>query len=257
LQSFVKRWLINEGPVPVEPFLPDMQRIYCIGDIHGRLDLLHQMHAEILRDGHDYAGCKTLVYLGDYIDRGEQSKEVIDLLVEGPPEGFDSVYLLGNHEQTLLDFLCHPEAVAAWLIWGGRATLHSYGVATAAQTAGHELDDLRSELEFRLPQSHLDFYQHLELMHLAGNYCFVHAGIRPGIPLHEQRQEDLLWIREEFTLSRVSHDKIIVHGHTIETEVQWHPNRIGIDTGAYQTGVLTCLVLEGTERRVIQTGRKR
>ncbi len=123
MPSFLKRWMGEEEQVAVKPFAPAGERIYCIGDIHGRLDLLQQLHQLILEDAADHSGEKTLVYLGDYIDRGEQSREVIDLLLEAPLAGFKPVYLKGNHEQTLLDFLQHPRAVAAWLTYGGRATL--------------------------------------------------------------------------------------------------------------------------------------
>jgi len=253
LPGFAKRWFGSEQAEPVEPFVPAGERIYCIGDIHGRLDLLQTLHNMILADGADFAGNKTLVYLGDYIDRGEQSREVIDLLIDKPLEGFQPICLLGNHEQSLLDFLEHPRAVAAWLTWGGRETLYSYGVSAPAMPTRHQLERLRDELEANLPESHFEFYRNLSLMHQAGNYCFVHAGIRPGTPLQEQRNEDLLWIREDFTQSRKVHEQIIVHGHTITNEVEYHPNRIGIDTGAYATGTLTCLVLEGKEQRLIQT----
>lgn len=257
MKSFVKRWLGSEQPAAVQPFLPDRQRIYCIGDIHGRLDLLQQLHQLILKDVESYTGEKALIYLGDYIDRGDQSKEVIDNLLESPLEGFQPVYLIGNHEQTLLDFLRHPQAVGAWLTFGGRATLHSYGVASGADASIPELEALRDELEYRLPQSHLEFFQSMEILHLAGHYCFVHAGIRPGTPLLEQRNEDLLWIRDDFTRSPAIHEHIMVHGHSITTEVDWQPNRIGIDTGAFRTGVLTCLVLEGAEQRLLQTGSQK
>lgn len=256
MPSFLKRWMGEDEQVAVKPFVPAGERIYCIGDIHGRLDLLQRLHQLILEDATDHSGEKTLVYLGDYIDRGGQSKEVIDLLLDTPLVGFKQVYLRGNHEQTLLDFLQHPWAVATWLTYGGRATLNSYGVATSLEPSRPQLDDMRDELEYRLPQSHLEFYQHLWLMHLAGGYCFVHAGIRPGVSLQEQRNEDLLWIREDFTESNATHEHIVVHGHTITPEVEWRPNRIGIDTGAFSTGVLTCLVLEGAEQRVLQTGGK-
>ncbi len=256
MPSFLKRWMSAEEQVAVKPFVPAGQRIYCIGDIHGRLDLLQQLQQFILDDAAHYEGGKTLVYLGDYIDRGEQSREVIELLLDAPLPGFKPVYLLGNHEQTLLDFLQHPRAVAAWLTYGGRATLHSYGVASSLEPSGPELDDVRDALERRLPQVHLEFYRQLEVMYLAGTYCFVHAGIRPGIHLQEQRNEDLLWIREDFTGSHATHERIVVHGHTIAVEVEWRPNRIGIDTGAFSSGVLTCLVLEGAEQRLLQTGGK-
>ncbi len=117
------------------------------------------------------------------------------------------------------------------------------------------IEVLRDELEVKLPQSHLDFLRACRLMYTQGSYCFVHAGIRPGVPLDKQVSHDLLWIREEFTRSQVCHEHIVVHGHTITNEVEWLPNRIGIDTGAYETGLLTALVLEGTEQRLLQTGR--
>jgi len=254
LKSFVRRWLGNEETAEVDPFLPAGQRVYCIGDIHGRLDLLQQLHRAVAADANAYDGEKTLVYLGDYIDRGEQSKEVVDLLLAQPLEGLRPVYLLGNHEQTLLDFLEHPSHVASWLTYGGRATLRSYGVSVEEDSSRHNLYRLRDELEYQLPQSHLDFYRGLQLTHVAGSYCFVHAGIRPGLRLQEQRDEDLLWIREDFTRSTAMHEHIVVHGHSIALEVEFRPNRIGIDTGAFHTGNLTCLVLEGAQQRLLQTG---
>jgi serine/threonine protein phosphatase 1 len=254
LKSFVRRWLGGEEASAVRPFLEDGQRIYCIGDIHGRLDLLRQLHGLIAGDAAGFAGQRTLVYLGDYIDRGEQSKAVIDLLLDAPLPGFEAVYLLGNHEQALLDFLRHPRSVASWLTFGGRATLHSYGVSVTREGLLDDLERLRDDLLDRLPPRHLEFYQDMKLLYQAGSYCFVHAGIRPGIPLQEQRNEDLLWIRDDFTGSAVIHDHIVVHGHSITTEVDWRPNRIGIDTGAFHTGILTCLVLEGSDKRLLQTG---
>lgn len=254
MPSVVKRWLGGKVVEPVKPFLPESHRIYCIGDIHGRLDLLKDLHGLVRDDASEFTGKKQLVYLGDYIDRGNDSKGVIELLLADPPDGFERVCLLGNHEQTMLDFLQHPRAVAAWLTYGGRAALHSYGIQVRGDPARAALDEVRDELERHLPQAHLEFLQSLLLMHIEGSYCFVHAGIRPGVPLQEQRNEDLLWIREDFTESAIIHDHIIVHGHSITPEVDWRPNRIGIDTGAFQSGVLTCLVLEGKEQRLLQTG---
>lgn len=255
MKSFVKRWFSGDEPEAPEPSLPEGQRIYCIGDIHGRLDLLLELESAVREDAATCEGECTVVYLGDYIDRGEQSKQVIDHLLESPLEGFKRVHLLGNHEQTLLDFLRHPRAVAAWLTFGGRAALNSYGIVVAREPSQQDLLDLRDELASRMSAGHLDFYRNLALMHVAGDYCFVHAGIRPGVPLKEQRNEDLLWIREDFTESNARHDHVIVHGHSITPEVDWQQNRIGIDTGAFHSGVLTCLVLEGAERRVLQTGK--
>jgi serine/threonine protein phosphatase 1 len=255
LKSFVKKWL-GESAAPVEmprPRVGTDQRVYSIGDIHGRVDLLQQLHGMIEADAADHEGGRTRVYLGDCIDRGMHSREVIDELLDAPLAGFETVYLLGNHEQTLLDFLDHPKAAAGWLAWGGRETLASYGVNLQPHVRP-DPEQLRDEFQALLPEHHLTFYQAMQLMHQAQDYLFVHAGIRPGKSVQEQSNEDLLWIRDDFTESRVQHEHVVVHGHTITEEVVFRPNRIGIDTGAYATGVLTCLVLEGEEQRLLQTG---
>lgn len=255
MKSFVRKWLDSSSPPEaIQPNLPDRQRVYCIGDIHGRCDLLQELHDQIAADASEYPGTKTVVYLGDYIDRGDQSRQVVDLLLDRPLAGFEAIHLLGNHEQTLLDFLEHPNAVASWLTYGGLATLRSYGVPLGLDSGRPDLGFLRDELDARLPESHRSFFASQKLMYVAGSYCFVHAGIRPGVALQEQRNEDLLWIREEFTRSDEIHDYIVVHGHTISPEVEFRTNRIGIDTGAFHTGVLSCLVLEGPEQRLLQTG---
>ena len=191
----------SKETAPLKPYLPDGQRIYSVGDIHGRLDLLQQIHQLIEKDASDYQGKKSIIYLGDYIDRGEQSKGVIEQLLSSPLEGFKAIFLLGNHEQTLLDFLQYPKAVASWLTFGGKATLHSYGVTGSPPNSQQSLERLRDNFELMLPQEHLNFYRALEYVHIAGNYCFVHAGIRPGISIQEQRNEDLLWIRDDFITS--------------------------------------------------------
>ena len=254
---FVKRWLGDTQPSAgtTVPAVPAGRRIYCIGDIHGRADLLQDLQRRVVADAADFTGQAVLIYLGDYIDRGLESRTVVELLYEGPPGGFEAVYLMGNHEQTLLDFLRHPREVASWLIYGGRETLFSYGVDPGAPGGRQDLEALRDALEARLPRHHLEFFESCRFLHQEGDYCFVHAGIRPGVALGDQRNEDLLWIRQDFTESEVDHGMVVVHGHSIEEEVAMRPNRIGIDTGAFYTGVLTCLVLEGEERRLLQTGR--
>jgi serine/threonine protein phosphatase 1 len=256
LKRFISKWRGGKQarPEPVRPSLPAMQRVYCIGDIHGRLDLLMELHRMIAEDAECYAGSSSVVYLGDFVDRGEQSKEVIDLLLASPLAGFKTVFLMGNHEQTLLDFLLHPRDVASWLTFGGRATLQSYGVGVFREFRSGDIDGLRDEFEVKLPRSHLEFYRNCLMTYVAGAYCFVHAGIRPGVALGDQHAQDLLWIRGDFIDSGATHEHIVVHGHSITAEVEWLPNRIGIDTGAFQSGVLTCLVLEGEEQRLLQTG---
>jgi len=230
------------------------RRLYCIGDIHGRVDLLQALHQRIAEDSEGFDGDKTVVYLGDYIDRGMHSREVMDELLSSPLGGFEAVHLLGNHERTLLDFLRYPEQAAGWLAWGGRETLASYGVSLPPDFRQPDIVALRDMLQEQIDPQHLEFLRSMPLTHAAGDYLFVHAGIRPGVPLQEQSDSDLLWIRRDFTESTESHGCVVVHGHSISEEVEMLPNRIGIDTGAFYTGVLTCLVLEGGERRLLQTG---
>ncbi len=238
----------------VVPEIPAGQRVYCVGDIHGRSDLLVQLQQMILRDGAGYRGLKTIVYLGDYIDRGAQSRQVIETLLSQPLAGYETVHLLGNHEQALLDFLQHPEAIAGWLSLGSYETLHSYGITLAHIPSRHDAARLARLLERKLPDSHRAFFHQCTASWRCGSYYFVHAGIRPGVALVEQTLEDQLWIREEFLYSNQNHGFIVVHGHSISQEVERRPNRIGIDTGAFATGVLSCLVLEADQQRLLQTG---
>lgn len=238
---------------PVEPRYPKGKRMYCIGDIHGRADLLRQLHHLIEGDASAYQGELQVLYLGDYIDRGKDSCRVIDILLEQPLQGFESIYLLGNHEQALLDFLHDPNAMAIWLEFGGLATLQSYGINAGLITSKADLENIRNELDKKLPASHRNFYENCILTYKEGSYYFVHAGIRPGVALDKQRFEDQLWIREQFTSSQDNHGAIIVHGHSITTDAELLPNRIGIDTGAFATGILTALVLEGSQQRLLQT----
>ncbi len=244
---------VNHYP-PVAPGCPQGVRIYCIGDIHGRVDLLQQLHATIAEDAADHMGSRKIIYLGDYIDRGEESMAVIDCLLNQPLPGFETIYLRGNHEQTMLDFLQQAEIGQGWLAYGGTATLVSYGVRVSRIPARQEdYIALQQNLASRLPQAHLEFLRMTRLSYSSGSYYFVHAGVRPGIPLNRQTAEDQLWIRDEFLSCRKHYEQIIVHGHTISEESEIRPNRIGIDTGAYMSGKLTALVLEGSTRRLIQT----
>ena len=241
-------------PVPARG--PAGRRIYVIGDIHGRADLLRQMHGMILADAADRGSRRpVVVYLGDYVDRGLESRQVMDLLIEEPLAGFEEVRLLGNHEQAMLDFLEDAGIGPAWLYYGGAATLYSYGInaQTRPPEGAERFSWLSAELARALPPDHLRLLQSLSLHHVEGDYLFVHAGIRPGLAIERQQREDLLYIRDEFLNFPDSHGMIVVHGHTITADPDVRPNRIGIDTGAFATGRLTCLVIDGDERRFLQT----
>lgn len=234
-----------------QPSVPDGTLVYAVGDIHGRADLLRQIHEKIAKDA-SVAKCerKVVVYVGDYVDRGPGSKDVVDILLNEPLEGFERHHLKGNHEEFLLDFLEDIEAGPAWLFNGGVATLASYGVEVGQpfEYSLNAMTELQARFRAALPDEHLEFYRNLETSHSEGDYHFVHAGIRPGVPLDRQNEDDLLWIRDEFLTSKADHGKIVVHGHTITWEPEQRFNRIGIDTGAFHSGVLTCLVLEGAEQ---------
>jgi serine/threonine protein phosphatase 1 len=238
------------------PATPPGTRIYAIGDIHGRLDLLIRLHELIAADAaRANVVRRVLVYIGDYIDRGPHSAGVLDLLLDRPLRGFEIVHLLGNHEDSLLQF---PEDVTvgpAWLYYGGVATLASYRIEAGSHPWRDELAlrHLQDEVRARVPRRHVQFLRAMPVSHMEGDYLFVHAGIRPGVPLEKQSREDLLWIRDEFLYSTADHGKVVVHGHTISEEPVEAANRIGIDTGAFFSNRLTCLVLDGPTRRFIQT----
>lgn len=238
------------------PSIPEGHRVYAIGDIHGRLDLLDALHDRIVQDAAARAANEmTVVYLGDYVDRGPASADVIDTLLGAPLPGFDCVHLLGNHEAYLLDFLEDASVGPNWFWNGGIQTLESYGVEVESDFAlADGLEDLQAALRAALPANHRAFLEGLENYRRIGDYLFVHAGIRPGVPVESQDPHDLIWIRDEFLASGADHGCVVVHGHSIGSEPELRANRIGIDTGAFMSGVLTCLALEGTGRRFLQTG---
>lgn len=237
------------------PAVPPGTRVYAVGDIHGRDDLLRRLRRLIHEDAYRrQAPRNVVVYLGDYVDRGDGSRKVIDLLIGEPLPGFISVHLKGNHEDAMLRFLDDVTVAPSWLSFGGMETLMSYGIAPPPPHGlpAEFLVAQRSLVE-RLPRPHLDFLRRLKVSHEEGDYLFVHAGIRPGVALDEQREEDLMWIRDDFLRSEASFGRIVVHGHTITTEPEVRRNRIGIDTGAFMSGCLTALVLEGTDWFFLQT----
>lgn len=242
------------------PAVPAGLRLYVIGDIHGRADLLRRLHLQIEADLFTLTDGETarIVYLGDYIDRGLDSSTVIDVLLDHPLPGAERVFLKGNHEDSLLDFLEDVGTGPDWFAIGGDATAMSYGVRVPAQLSSSErFEHIWRALHANLPQDHLDFLHGLDLLHEVGDYLCVHAGIRPGTPLDQQDAHDLMWIRRDFLESRDDHGKVVVHGHSARREPDIQKNRIGIDTTAFATNVLTCLVLEGTERRFLSTADPR
>jgi serine/threonine protein phosphatase 1 len=227
-----------------------------VGDIHGRLDLLQVMIERIRADAATLAegdACRVL-FLGDYIDRGPHSRGVIEYLMAGPLPEFETVFLRGNHESTMLQFLDDLSAGPGWLTYGGVNTLLSYGLRPPVTVPpALRLPTVQQQLRQALPPAHRAFLCGLPAFAMIGTYLFVHAGIRPGIALDRQRDEDMVWIRDEFLTSTLDHGVVVVHGHTIAMQADSLPNRIGIDTGAYATGRLTSVVLEGTSRRFIDT----
>lgn len=242
--------------------VPDGVRVYCIGDIHGRADLLQALHRGILSDAQQgEPGAVTrniVVYVGDYIDRGMQSREVIDHILSDPLPGFEKVYLKGNHDDSLLQFLRDPEFGPMWFSYGGDATVLSYGVRMSPSKVGRDrFEDMRQQLEANLPPSHLEFLQSLQMVYDCGDYLFVHAGFKPGVAVQQQKPEDMMWIREEFLESRHDFGKVVVHGHSVTDAPEMKSNRIGIDTGAYASDTLTCLILEGEGRYFISTEKAR
>ncbi|WP_448204214.1 metallophosphoesterase family protein [Azospirillum sp. sgz302134] len=251
--GFARRlWSDSE---PASASVPRGVRVYAVGDIHGRLDLLEQLLGQIERDAASAADLvKYIVFLGDYVDRGPQSRMVIDRLAGYPPPGFGAIHLRGNHEAAMLEFLEDARSGADWIAYGGGATIASYGIVPPAEDAPVErLAEIQHQLLAALPHHHRAFLTGLRASIAIGDYLFVHAGIRPGVPLDRQSESDLLWIRREFLTSHADHGKVVVHGHTIADQPEIRANRIGIDTGAFATNRLTALVLEGTDRRFLCT----
>lgn len=225
--------------------IPDGRRVYAIGDVHGCDDQLAAMHARIAADCAERpVGEAVLVHLGDYVDRGLDSAGVLRRIGGPPPAGIARmINLCGNHEMMMLDALddASDQTAEAWLFNGGSATLASFGAADAprAEWAGAVGAVTRGQLD------------NLRLRHLEGGYLFVHAGLRPGVPLAEQTAHDMLWMREPFLSSTADHGVVVVHGHTPNAQPVLRRNRIGLDTGAAFGGRLTCAVLEGRRMGLI------
>ena len=240
--------------VPTVRRVPDGTRVYCVGDIHGCDDLLREMAEHVSADmevrSFDHA---LTVFLGDYVDRGLGSRRVVEQLACGEwPTSI--IALAGNHEDLLIAFLEKAEVFAVWRSLGGLETLHSYGVDIGLAMARHDFGRVQAAFAAQFPESHQRFLERLDISTYIGDYFFCHAGVRPGVPLDRQNRDDLLNIREPFLSSVAEHGKLIVHGHTPSVAPEIRLNRIGIDTAAYATGRLTCLVLEKDQRRFLHVG---
>ena len=247
--------MFSRSQFPKPPHGPEGRRAYVIGDIHGRLDLLDRLlddvHAEIDRER---PGKVMLVFLGDLIDRGPQSAGVVERLRTYRHRAVRPIFLLGNHEEVLLRILGGElEHLAGWLRFGGAQCLKSYGADPRAIAASGDEAALAA-IRAAIPDTHIEFLRTFVDTCRFGDYLFVHAGIQPGVAIDKQRQQDMRWIREPFLSDQTDHGFVVVHGHTISPEVEERANRIGIDTGAYRSGVLTALAIEGAERWFLNTG---
>jgi len=239
---------------------PPGTAIYAIGDIHGRADLLETIQRGIAIDARmRRASRKVIVYLGDYLSRGSDSRRVVERVLQWRPEDCGEVAIValkGNHEDLALRYLAGElDAGRHWFDYDGSDALRHYGVEVDDFPGRDDdtMDVLRLRFAAALPAPHLAFFRALKAGHREGGYYFVHAGIRPGVALALQSEHDQMWIRKRFLESGEEHGATVIHGHSISPEPQVRHNRIGIDTGAYASGVLTCLVLDGSERTFLQT----
>jgi serine/threonine protein phosphatase 1 len=251
------RRLLGLSPATLPGSVPAGQAVYAIGDIHGRLDLLQDLLARISEDAerHPADSARCLVFLGDYVDRGPAARGVVDAVIDDPLPGFTTVRLMGNHEQAMLSFLDGESDGLDWLSFGGLETLLSYGVPVHnLPDTGKAVKALQAALIEAVPERHIAFFRQCRLHHTIGDYVFVHAGVRPDIKLERQSPTDLLWIRDDFLRVRNPlPGRVVVHGHTICDMPQNRHYRINIDTGAFASGRLTCLVLRGRERRFLSS----
>lgn len=229
--------------------VPDGQRVYAIGDVHGHFDLLIRLLRRIKADTEQRVAAKThVVLLGDLIDRGPHSAEVLEYL-RAHRDGFATFHFIaGNHEEAMLASLAGtlPQEELGWLDFGGRETMISYGVDRELLTVAGP--DFAEQMRRFVPRIHLDFMASFVDSLQIGDYVFVHAGIMPGVPIDRQDSRDMRWIRQPFLDDRRDHGFVVVHGHTITEQPDIQHNRVGIDTGAYRTGLLTALALEGGDR---------
>lgn len=235
-------------------FLDDQTLVYAIGDIHGRADLLENLLGRIDQDATGFLGEVHMVFLGDYIDRGFQSRQVIDILLSDRLDAYQTHFLKGNHEDAILSFLSDAEFGPKWAAYGGRETMVSYGVKPPrSMTLNHEWETAHNDFLKRFPNAHQLFFRGLPTRVKIGGYGFVHAGMRPGRSFDEQNDYDLMWIRDEFLRADAAFDVKVVHGHTPTDAPYIDDRRINVDTGAYFTGRLTAVKLTGQSVEFIST----
>lgn len=241
----------KSGPAKKLPRVPDGERYYVIGDIHGRCDLLDALIEAIeADDAARGAADTTVVFLGDLVDRGPESARVIDVARKWGKRR-KCRYIAGNHEEMFLEAFEDKEMLRHFLKHGGKETVLSYGIKKKRYTE-LTMKELQAEMRALVPQKHIDFLEKMEDILIAGDYVFVHAGINPKRAIDDQKKSDLRWIRDRFLKHREPFSHVVVHGHTIFEDIEYTDYRIGIDTGAFRTGNLTALMLEGEERRLIQ-----
>jgi len=234
-------------------FAAEPAAIYAVGDVHGRLDLLEQLEAAILADAAGRKGELWLLLLGDITDRGPATAGVIAHLLTQPLSGFTRHCLRGNHEEMMLDFLANPSSDHIWLANGGLATLKSYGMSEAQLFETLDARRLRGLIEAALPPEHLVFLESLPVMIETPGFAFVHAGVRPGVPLAGQSDRDLLWFRDNYASDYAEFPKTVVHGHTPRPDALLLPKRIALDTGAVITGKLSAARLVAGQPPVLIT----
>jgi len=248
----VSAWLHRFAKQSVfRPCVPEGACVYAVGDIHGRRDLLVSLLLKIWTDAAGKAQRPTLVFLGDYVDRGPGSKDVVELVHSCIRADWEVVALRGNHDQLLLDFCRDPSVYRGWKAFGASETLRSYGVEPPAGDDPRDIARAHQAFLAALPEPHFKFLDGLAYAHSIGDYFFVHAGVRPGVPFERQSPQDLMWIRDEFLASDKVLDKVVVHGHTPGEAPVNMPNRICVDTGAYATNRLTAVVLSGDRREFL------
>ena len=242
---------------PATSRIPDGERVYAIGDVHGcnalLIDLLEQIDAD---DAARSAAHTTVIFLGDLMDRGPDSAGVIETAIayreRAEAMGTAVRFLMGNHEEMFLDSVSgDARAVRYFIKYGGRETILSYGIDDDRYNE-LDMDQLACELLNIVPRSHADFVRDFEEAIVIGDYVFVHAGIRPGVPIDAQKPKDMRWIRADFLASSAPHEKMVVFGHTIFDDVDRPGNRIGVDTGAYRTGILSAIGLQGSDQWILQ-----